>query len=162
MLSCLTSVVQQTKCSILQHLFRAVAFCHLAQAHTRSCDLDGEKSVQATTPARFHGTPSSEDGAEVFSTAPSSEWKVCGEPQWVGYTYSRGKLQQTSSGSNLFTKRCSKAGTHWCYSSRKPQVSNISFSLSQILTNIWEVSLFSFTKEKKSLHSNHIWRLTIK
>lgn len=117
-LSCVTNVVQQTKCSILQHLFRAVAFCHLAQAHTWSCDLKDEKSVQATTPARFHRTPSSEDGAEVFSTAPSSEWKVCGEPQWVGYTYSRAKLQQTSSGSNLFSKRCSKAGTHWCYSSR--------------------------------------------
>lgn len=158
-LSCVTNVVQQTKCSILQHLFRAVAFCHLAQAHTRSCDLKDEKSVQATTPARFHGTPWSEDGAEVFSTAPSSGWKVCGEPQRVGYTYSRAKLPQTSSGSNLFSKRCSKAGTRWCYSSRKPHISHISFSLSQIYTNIWEVS---FIKEKKRLHSNHIWRLTIK
>lgn len=94
-----------------------------------------------------------------FSTAPSSGWKVCGEPQRVGYTYSRAKLPQTSSGSNLFSKRCSKAGTRWCYSSRKPHNSHISFSLSQIYTNIWEVS---FIKEKKRLHSNHIWRLTIK
>lgn len=60
-----------------------MAFCHLAQAHTRSCDLNDDKSVQATVPARFHGAPSSEDGAEVFTTAPSSEWKVCGEPQWL-------------------------------------------------------------------------------